>query len=287
MRDQNIKKEIESLEVFKVLAQSFQEIASQRMKKIRLNVLSSREYMDDIYKIFNTVRAAYRKELEKLSRKRGSSITFLPHNGKKVSVFLSSQTGLYGGIMRDTLDQLLEDQKSNNSEVTVIGSYGAKLFASAEPNTPYSFFDFPEEDDEKSLMFEIIKHIVQYESVKIFYPRFENIVIQKPSELSVSANLDSTTVQQSDKELTPYIFEPSLEKILMFFEKEIFASIIQQAVKENELARSASRVMAMDRSTQNSQREIAKLNLKLLRSKHNRINKNQLQRISAVFYVNA
>jgi len=284
MRDNQIRQQIEYLEIFKNLAQSFQEIASQRMMKIREGTLSSREYLDEVYKIFNTVRNAYKKELDNLIKKGRGGITFLPHNGRSVDVYLSANTGLYGSILKETLDELLADYQTSNAEVTVVGRFGAKLFSSLEPDAAFTYFDFPEFGSDGALILDIIKHIVQYESVKVFYPKFENIVTQTAGILSITSGVDPDISTLSDEEKTPYIFEPELEKILMFFEAEIFASIFNQAIQENHLAKSASRVMAMDRSSQNSINQIKEFRLRMLRVKHRDLNKKQLSRIIAVKY---
>lgn len=284
MRDSQIRQQIEYLQIFKNLAQSFQEIASQRMKKIRQGTLSSRDYMDEVYKIFNTVRNAYKKELESIRKRGRGGITFLPHNGRSVDVFLSANTGLYGGIMKETLDEMMTDYRINNTEVTVVGRYGSKLFNSLEPDAAYTYFDFPDFGSDEQLILEIIKHIVQYESVKVYYPKFENIVNQVPGILSISSGIDPDVSTLGEDEKKPYIFEPELEKILMFFEAEIFASIFNQTIQENHLAKSASRVMAMDRSTQNSLEQIKALKLQKLRIKHRELNKKQMSRTFAVMF---
>ena len=79
-----------------------------------------------------------------------------------------------------------------------------------------------------------------------------------------------------------YIFEPSLEKILMFFETEIFASLFEQSVSESELAKSASRVLAMDKAAANVRKYLENLRMEKLVMQHKVINKRQLNSLSSI-----
>ena len=86
-------------------------------------------------------------------------------------------------------------------------------------------------------------------------------------------------IKLSDEDIgpqVPYIFEPSLETILQFFETEIFASMFEQIVREGELAKNASRVISMDQADINIKLKIKNLKLIALRSRHEKANKKQL-----------
>jgi F0F1-type ATP synthase gamma subunit len=72
------------------------------------------------------------------------------------------------------------------------------------------------------------------------------------------------------------MFEPSVEKILMFFETQIFASLFDQAVHESQLAKFASRILAMDRAAQNIEVKLKRLELEKLKTVHSVSGKKQL-----------
>ena len=81
-----------------------------------------------------------------------------------------------------------------------------------------------------------------------------------------------------------YIFEPSVEKILMFFETQIFASLFDQAVRENQLAKFASRILSMDRASDNIRNRLKELNLQSMRISHYLVNKKQINSLSSSVY---
>ena len=271
-----IKTNINELEGFHDLIRAYQEIASIRMKKSRTSVLSSREFMESINEIFEEVRRSYAEKTRQLLRRRSQTqaITFLAHNSKTVAVLISSNTGLYGQIVPSTFEMFLNEIRASDSEVTIIGRHGLSLSLKLLPDHPYTFFELSDANVAPSDLDIIIRHIVQYEEIRIFYGRFLNIVSQEPATFNIMAN-----IKLSDEDIgpqVPYIFEPSLETILQFFETEIFASMFEQIVREGELAKNASRVISMDQADINIKLKIKNLKLIALRSRHEKANKKQL-----------
>lgn len=282
---QEIQEEIDQLRSLEVLAQAYEEIASTRMKKIRGNVLAKRDFLDSISKVFDEVRAAYARQVREIARRKGEragKITFLAHNGKTVSVILSANTGLYGGIIHETFKKFIADVRRLNTEVTIIGRYGLSLFLQEEPNRPYTYFDLPDHSVSSDELKDIIKHIVQYETINVYHGKFVNVVKQLPNMFTISAEIELP----EEKESSPafFIFEPTLEKILVFFETEIFASLFEQSVGESELAKSSSRVMAMDKAAANIEKYLDKLKLEKLKMSHRVSNRKQLNSMSSVLF---
>ena len=79
-----------------------------------------------------------------------------------------------------------------------------------------------------------------------------------------------------------FIFEPLLEKIFHFFETEIMANLFSQTLLENQLARHASRVNAMEEALVHIEEEAKKLNRQKVRLKHLIQNKKQLETMSGI-----
>jgi len=282
IKKKQIKEELKNLDSLKDLIRAYEQIASTRMKKTRESVLFTRQYMDSISQIFNEVRFAYRDSAKKFLRKRsGNKLTFLAHNGKKVAVLLSANTGLYGEIVRSTFDKFAEEIKSTDSEATIVGRQGLSLYIQTFPERPYSFFEIPDQNITLKDLTPLIKHIVQYEEIHVYHGKFISVVSQKADMLAVSAqiNLAGSANQKPQKS---YLFEPSLENILMFFETEIFASVFEQAVRESELAKYASRVLAMDKADLNIQNRTKSLELEKMRVEHAVSNKKQLNSLPAI-----
>lgn len=279
----NIKNNITDLGSFKELVRAYEQIASLRMKKTREDVLYNRKYMFSINQIFEEVRASYITMAKKLlKKKKGEKLTFLAHNGKTVAVLLSSNTGLYGDIVKRTFDLFMEEANREVSEATIIGRHGLSLFLAAKPNTPYTFFNLPEVDIEPRDIAPIINHIVQYEEIHLYHGKFISVVKQEPENISISAQVE---VDEETTEKKSYIFEPSLEEILMFFETEIFASLFEQAVHESQLAKFASRVLAMNKADTNIKQRLKALKMMEMSARHRQNNRKQLNSLTPKFLI--
>jgi F-type H+-transporting ATPase subunit gamma len=280
----DVKERINEVSTLQSLVDAYEEIASIRMKKIRNSVLTNRYFQDEINSIFDQLRMSYAKEVSTLAKKRKGkeAITFLPHNGRVVSVFLSANTGLYGDIVPETFQLFIQEVKRGTSELTIIGRQGLSLYLAEGLGKPYTFFELLDYGQDKEHMAQVIKHIVQYEEIHVFFGKFRNVISQDPTELTISAQV-SLTGQTTEKPVS-YIFEPSLEKILMFFETEIFASLFEQAVKESQLAKFASRFLAMDRATSNIKEKLKGLTFEKMRIIHGSVNRRQLNALSGLLH---
>ncbi|MFV1916997.1 MAG: F0F1 ATP synthase subunit gamma [Patescibacteria group bacterium] len=282
--EKEITEEINQLNALQSLVQAYEEIASLRMKKTRESVLKNRQFLAEINEIFERVRISFARQVKELAKKRGKhgreSVTFLAHNGKTVSVLLSANTGLYGQIVQATFQNFIEEARSATTELTIVGRYGLSLFLEEFPNRPYTYFDLPDYGITSRNLDQLIRHIVQYEEIHVYHGEFLNVIKQRPSKITISAEISLT--EKKGKPLIAYIFEPTLEKILMFFETEIFASIFEQSVRESQLAKHASRVMAMDRADENIGESLKKLRFSKLRTKHSTVNRKQLNSLPSV-----
>lgn len=283
----SLKRETKQMKTLKEMTRVYGEIASNRMNKVRESVLHSREYLESIYEVFDKVRYSYVRELMRLKKKRmfkrGEKLTLLSHNGKTVAVFISANTKLYGDLVHRVFRLFLEDVKGNNSEATIVGKIGESMFTLEEPDRPYSYFDMPDTHLDQGKLEEMVSHLVKYERIRVFYGKFKNTVTQEAAEFELSADLPMPQDIPKDKESQgEYLFEPSLEEVLRFFEKQIFGALLSQIILESQLAKYASRLVAMDRAEQNIGDRLSVMKIKRLGLRHRLSNKKQLNMMVAV-----
>lgn len=282
----DIKKEITQVASLKDLTEVYGEIASIRMRKVRDYVLKNRDFLASIEVIFKDALSYYTKKMSDLIKKgkikEGGKVTFLAHNGRTVVVLISANTGFYGEVVRETFRKFMSDVKSENVEVTIIGRLGRTLFVEERPDKPYTYFDLPDFGTDAAKLSDAIKHLVQYEEIRVYYGKYYSVVTQKPTTFSISAG-KSIDKDIKTSEIT-YIFEPNVEKILMFFETQIFASLFDQAVWENQLAKFASRILSMDKASDNIRKKLTQLNLQNLKELHNLSNRKQLNSLVSTIY---
>jgi len=282
----SIEKDIGELNTLQLVARAYTEIAASRMRKTRNSVLLNREFVTSLDDVFADVRANYAQEVMKLAIKRRGQegITFLAHNGRTVAVLLSANTGLYGDIIERTFRMFLEDVRKTPGEIEValVGKLALALFESAMPKHPYTFFELPDTNITPQSLSQIIGHIVQYEEIRVYYPTFQSAIRQLPSKYIISAETPLSELQEQGGRKTKYLFEPSLRDILIFFETEIFASLMDQAIREAQLAKYAARIMTLDRSGENIKKSLKGLRLDKLKVEHRIKNRKQLEAISSI-----
>lgn len=270
----------------KITLQTYQEIAATRMQRIRNSVISSRNFLLGINTIFQQVKSSYKiKSLPRLPASKAGLLqkSFIKHNGKTIFILISANTGLYGDIIKRTFDVFVRELKKQNRDVTdvaIIGRLGVKLFQEEFPKKPLSFFELSDNKIDHEVIKKIIPYLIQYEKVIVFYEQFQSIITSLPIATSISG--DRLPWEKSKFGEIKYNFEPSLEKVMAFFEKEIFASIFEQAVYESLLAKFASRMVALENATENIQNNLKQAILQKDRIKHQEQNRKQNERLSGM-----
>lgn len=281
------KKEVNSeadyLVSLRAILESYEEIAASRMGRIRSSVLKSRDFLLEINTIFQQVKSSYKDEVDLLMKrkkiKNPKELTFLNRNGKTLYVLLSANTGLYGDLIRRTYNVFIENlKKEKTCDIMIIGKLGYQLFEAEKTDAAVNYFDFPDDRIDTEKLKKIVEHIIQYQKVLVFYEQFNNVINQEPIITNISGDplsYDRAALQ------VKYFFEPSLEKIMVFFEKEIVAAIFQQTILESELAKFASRMVALDASSENTKQRLKQVLFQKQRLKHQETNKEQVEKFSS------
>jgi len=273
----------EFLNSLRIIMETYEEIAASRMQNIRNSVLQSRSFVLDINNIFQEVKSSYKKELETLMKKKKikdpQKLSFIKRNGKTLFVFLSSNTGLYGDIIRRTFNLFAEQFRKEKADAAIIGRVGYQQFKEEFAKVPFAYFDLPDNKIDSDSLGKIISFAVQYDKIVVFYGQFRNVIAQEALMLNISGDLLPSSKLDAQ---VKYFFEPSLEKILEFFEKEIFSSIFQQIVLEAELAKFASRMVALDQATDNIRKKLKETIFQQERIRHQERNKKQIEALASI-----
>jgi ATP synthase F1 gamma subunit len=279
--------EIVSLHDVHDLVTAYQEIAANEMQSIRAEVLKKRAFLTDINTLFAEVLSSYKHEIIKLAQKNKTadpnSLSVLKRNGKTAFVFLSANTGLYGDIIRKTFDLFMMDLKATSPtpDVVIIGELGKGLFE-AISKTPYTYFAFSDQTVDTDTLTKCVAFLLQYETIYVYHGKFESVITQTPMRINVSGNFDTTEQTEAVVEKR-YFFEPSLEKIVAYFESEIFATLVEQTLHESALAKFASRMVALEQAVDNVKGRVHQKEQEALRLKHYLANKKQQNSISSRF----
>lgn len=279
-----IVQDIEETVELKSLVTAYEEIASMKMRKIRANVLGNRRLVTDLAEIYQQLLASYKDQIlhlmeeKKIKNSRGLSLQ--EHNNKTACVFISANSGLFGTILKNTYKEFAEYVQKNDVEPVILGEFGKTLFTQQFPERKFAFFPIIEKGTHESATKQLSEIFMMYSNVVIFYPRFESMVSQKVALLDVSGQQKSLI--SDDSAHTYYYFEPSLEEILNFFEKEIFSNILSQTFIESDLAQYASRMSTLDMATQNIDNNLKIIQLQKRIALHRKLNKKQIESLTGM-----
>lgn len=250
LTERQVTIEKERLSELYTLVETYETIAANSMRKIRYFVLSNRAFHEGLSRLFLEVKFAYHEKrrglLKKKELKTAISFSAIPRNGKTVYVFLSANTGLYGDIIARAFDFFSQKCEGSPAEVVIIGKVGRSLFESRFPGVAYTYFDFPDTHILQEDLKKITNHLSQYETVVAFHGSFKSFPAQIPVSTNVSGEI---LLQEAGDKPSRYLFEPTLEKVVFFFETEIFASLLEQVFYESRLAKLASRLTLLDRAS--------------------------------------
>ena len=254
-----------------------------RIRRNRDQVLRSRDFALEINNLFQQVKVSASNIIDPKKR------SYLAKNGKTLFVFLSTNTGLYGDIVRRTFGLFAKYVGQYADNILIIGKSGLKLAQEHSIAKPLAYLDFPENSIDSSFLDRISSYLLQFERVIVFYAKFEGIMHQEESMIDISGNPPPTASwpaspapPKAGQIKIKYFFEPEVQKILAFFEKEIFASILEQTVREFELAKLSSRVVGLDKAIDHIDEELKKTIFKRNAFLHAESNRKQIQTFSSM-----
>lgn len=286
----NILTQMQDLTGIKDIVGASEEIASMKMRSIRNKVLLSRDLNDELTEIYREVSVSYKNQIIQLmEEKKGTktakdaqgNVSLKTGNGKLACVYLSATSGLFSKILEKTYYEFTTYLDQHPEAIPVIiGEFGKRLFTNDHPNRQFVFYPLSEGKSTEDSLKKITQELAEYSNVIIYYARFESMAQQTTTTLDVSGQDKSSS--QGVSPIAHYLFEPSLEKIIAFFESEIFAGIIQQTVTESELARYASRITTLDAARENIDQQLKIANLQKRFAIHREMNKKQTEALTGI-----
>ena len=261
----------------KSLVDAYEEIAAGRMQKVRTAVLTARDFLGGLSEIFGEVKFNYTKEVLTVERKK--------RLGKTVAVWISANAGLYGDIVERSFQLFADFLAKNQAEAVVVGRLGTKVMAERLPKVLYNYYDLEDDQVEVEDLVLVMRYLLQYQKIVVFYGQFKSLVNQVPIATAVSGDklYESSSAMASEGQAGhQYLFEPKIGEVLEFFEGQMLTTMFEQTVHESQLAKFASRLMALDTAVENIDRKVTQLNQAGVRLKHRQDSRKQLNRIAGI-----
>ncbi len=262
-----IKENLEAVSAIKTIATTYQEISQKEMTKIREKALKNKNFISRLAKIYTlTIREFLERD----------EVNNLPEKKKeKVAVFLSANARFYGSLLWQVWDKTVKYMKKNKSDLVVIAENG-KYFAQNSEFKDFTYFDLEDEDPKEDDIKKIIDFIKEYKEITVFHGEFKNILTQEAAGTVIPGKLPKVEKKEKKDDID-YLFEPSAEKVLEFFETEILTSFFNQCFLEHRLSRHATRVVAMHQAGENAKERKEKLRMTIKRLRRKELDSKQFE----------
>jgi F-type H+-transporting ATPase subunit gamma len=257
------KEKINAISLIESIARIYQEMALTKMNQIRDNVLRNGKFIEELLKIYRIVKSEAPKESEVKKE-------------KKVVVFLSSNERFYGSLIYDIWQEVKKYLKNEKGDLVIIGKMGQYLAKEEKFKEKFYYFDLDDEKPELKKVKEIVEFLKNYKEILVFHGKFKTVITQKVS----ITNIGGIEIKE-EKLKKHYLFEPSLEEVLNFFEEELLFSFFYQTIWDHQLSRYATRMVSMYQAQENAKKIKEDLRKKGERLRKNIYNKKQLETISA------
>lgn len=260
-----IKERLEIISALNVITTVFQEIAHLRMIEIRKEVLRTREFLDELAGVYHLIKRSYLNFFKKkmIRKKESKEFSFIAKKRGTVAIFLSANEFFYGTLILDIWSRVYDFWKNNKTDLVVIGRLGKYLAENYRLSHKILYFELNDEKPEEERIKEIIQFIKKYERIIVFHGKFETILSQNPAITDISGGV---SFEERTEDIKNYLFEPSPEAVLEFFETEIVGNLFNQTILEHSLAKYTARMMSMYQATENikqSKKELEKNKRKL------------------------
>lgn len=269
-----LNEDLETTKHISTITSIYQEIAQMKMNEIRSRVLENRIFLEEIFKIYQKARNSFLASLKKGRRKKEiEASSFLKKRKKMAVVFLSANQPFYGSLIQNIWKSCQEFLGKEAADLIVVGRMGKYLAEGAGFGHKLFYFELSDEKPEGKSIKGIVELIKNYERVVVFYGRYRSVAHQEIVKTEISSGF-STGKEVEGVKL--YLFEPSPEKILEFFETEIFSALFNQTILEHQLAKFSSRMIAMYQATERAKKIQKILETKIRKLKKELKNKEQI-----------
>lgn len=276
-----LKDDIDVNQNLKMLTQAYQEHAIEQINFARYSVISSREFSQELEEIFFNVKTSYRTFLQALSKKNKNGNLFMNKKDKEVIVLVTSNNKFYGDIIAKLWHAFYARVKKTDlakTDLIIVGKQGKNFIEQSDLPKEYGYLEIPDTNFNLEMLKPLIGMILPYEKITVFYGKFNNIISQEPIEASLSG--DFPQEQQTTEQKKSFLFEPSIEHILSFFESQILSLLFDQTMHEARLARFASRIKAMEIAQTNLQVQLKRLMQRERKFRTIESNRKQLQMLA-------
>lgn len=267
------------IDILNNLATAYQEISVLKMKEARETIKHSRDFVEKLKIVFNSLTSSHELDLSKTK------------NLKKVNtakVLITANSRFNGDILRKITDAFLTDKDNADADIFVIGKIGEDLLKEASLDFKYKTVQIPDTNITSQDLKELLQQLIKYRSVYVYYAVFKTVLNQEvliTQIPSIYSLLDKKIqVQPDGSNSMLYLFEPSGEEIADYLNDSVSISAVRQTIYETELARHAARISAMSKLIDKTNQESVKIKKEMLKINRSLNDRKQRERLTGISF---
>ena len=267
------------IDILNNLATAYQEISVLKMKEARETIKHSRDFVEKLKIVFNSLTSSHELDLSKTK------------NLKKVNtakVLITANSRFNGDILRKITDAFLTDKDNADADIFVIGKIGEDLLKEVSLDFKYKTVQIPDTNITSQDLKELLQQLIKYRSVYVYYAVFKTVLNQEvliTQIPSIYSLLDKKIqVQPDGSNSMLYLFEPSGEEIADYLNDSVSISVVRQTIYETELARHAARISAMSKLIDKTNQESVKIKKEMLKSNRSLNDRKQRERLTGISF---
>lgn len=272
---ENLRNQLVDLSMLQTVTAAFGDISALKIQSLREAFEQNSLFYEQVSQLYHsiTLSATIHKYIK--DKKKTQSL----YKPKTLRVALTSNHRFYGTSNRDVMVRFFEESASVDEDRLVIGLTG-KDFASAKAGFPaYNIIIFQNDNPPKIEVDAVLNLCRPYDRIFMYFPRFVNMLTQKVDRLDIAYSPKDVGGKYQE---IKFIFEPELPKIVDFFQQHIRTLLFNRVLLETQLARTATRLLAMDTAERNATDLIKEARTGLRKAKQSLINRRLLETFTIV-----
>lgn len=268
----SIKDELLDMETLHMIAMSFTDAAAMRIRSIRKKFEENKAFYDELSHVYHLVK------IYAINKGIISDITRVMH---PLRVAFTSNQHFYGNIHWMIMEKILKDQAIHGGDLLIIGNTGREYAKSAGIRDGFRYMHVHQDSLSHEEIAEFLDQTASYMSILVYYPRFVTLVRQEVGVIDIAQakEIDGDIVEESERAI---IFEPEIEEMLAFFDRQIRAVLFRRVLLESNLARTAARMVAMNDASEKAKDMVKEKQAEYLTMLRSRINRQLLDTFSSI-----
>lgn len=268
----DIKDDLTDLQTLHMIATSFTDTAAMRIRGIRDAFETNQEFYAELSHVYHLVKLCAIKQ---------GLVPASPPAAKTLLVAFTANQHFYGNIHRKIMEFILKERDRTGSDLLVIGTTGKEFLTVSGQSEGFRLTHFEKDDPTPEEVEKLLAEIRGYTSIRVYYPHFMSLMRQDVGMIDITQvqEMDGQVTEEAD---TYILFEPEVDKILNFFERQIRGVLFKRVVLESDLSRTAARMVSMNEASERAQEMMKEKHSEYLKVMRSFINRQLLDTFSGM-----